>query len=135
MRLDKFCGFDLVVDGYNAGVLTFCPPLRCLSSIKWMLSQCRTGNTSKLVYIDSNISSIDFLAQFVLGRLNQLPKESHDADFSRIKNWYLDGQYVFLWSYRQHVLIFCHPAQHTSVNQSCCRRTRHLKRVRCSIAL
>ena len=30
--------------------------------------------------------------QFVLSHLNQLPKESHDVDFSRIKPWYLDGQ-------------------------------------------
>lgn len=26
--------------------------------------------------------------------MNKLPKESHDTDFSRIKPWYLDGQYV-----------------------------------------
>lgn len=30
--------------------------------------------------------------QFVLNNLNQMPKESHDVDFSRIKPWYLDGQ-------------------------------------------
>lgn len=30
--------------------------------------------------------------QFVMSHLNQLPKESHNADFSRIKPWYLDGQ-------------------------------------------
>jgi hypothetical protein len=30
--------------------------------------------------------------QFVFSSLNQIPKESHDADFSRIKPWYLDGQ-------------------------------------------
>lgn len=35
------------------------------------------------------------LFQFVLERLNQLPKKSHDADFSRIKPWYLDGQCVY----------------------------------------
>ncbi len=29
--------------------------------------------------------------QFVMSHLNQLPKESHDVDFSRIKPWYLDG--------------------------------------------
>jgi len=33
--------------------------------------------------------------QFVFSHLNQLPKESRDTDFSRIKPWYLDGQYVF----------------------------------------
>ena len=27
--------------------------------------------------------------------MNKLPKDSHDADFSRIKPWYLDGQYAF----------------------------------------
>ena len=30
--------------------------------------------------------------QFVLSNINQMPKESHDVDFSRIKSWYLDGQ-------------------------------------------
>lgn len=30
--------------------------------------------------------------QFVFNHLNQMPKESHDVDFSRIKPWYLDGQ-------------------------------------------
>lgn len=32
--------------------------------------------------------------QFVLKYLNMLPKEAHDADFARIKPWYLDGQCV-----------------------------------------
>lgn len=32
-----------------------------------------------------------FFVQFVLSHLNKLPKESRDADFSRIKPWYLDG--------------------------------------------
>ncbi|KAG6335257.1 hypothetical protein ID866_3832 [Astraeus odoratus] len=31
--------------------------------------------------------------QFVLSHMNKLPNESHDTDFSRIKPWYLDGQY------------------------------------------
>lgn len=30
--------------------------------------------------------------QFVVNNLNNLPKESHDTDFSRVKQWYLDGQ-------------------------------------------
>lgn len=34
--------------------------------------------------------------QFVFSHLNKLPKESHETDFSRIKPWYLDGQYVVL---------------------------------------
>jgi U3 small nucleolar RNA-associated protein 25 len=33
-----------------------------------------------------------FGSKFVMSHLNQLPKESHDTDFSRIKPWYLDGQ-------------------------------------------
>ncbi|KDQ09561.1 hypothetical protein BOTBODRAFT_36967 [Botryobasidium botryosum FD-172 SS1] len=43
--------------------------------------------------------------QFIFSQLNQLPKESHGADFSRIKPWYLDGyashirQSIFLTSY------------------------------------
>ncbi|THH17887.1 hypothetical protein EW146_g3024 [Bondarzewia mesenterica] len=32
--------------------------------------------------------------EFAMSNLNKLPKESHDTDFSRIKPWYLDGQYV-----------------------------------------
>lgn len=40
--------------------------------------------------------------QFVFSHLNQLPKESHDTDFSRIKPWYLDGHAAYL---RQTVLL------------------------------
>ncbi|KAI0302707.1 digestive organ expansion factor [Russula brevipes] len=40
--------------------------------------------------------------QFVFSHLNQLPKESHDADFSRIRPWYLDGHAAYL---RQTVLL------------------------------
>ncbi|KAL4265866.1 U3 small nucleolar RNA-associated protein 25 [Pleurotus pulmonarius] len=40
--------------------------------------------------------------QFIFSRLNKLPKESHDTDFSRVKPWYLDGHAAFL---RQTVLM------------------------------
>ncbi|KAF8499653.1 digestive organ expansion factor [Russula emetica] len=40
--------------------------------------------------------------QFVFSHLNQLPKESHDTDFSRIKPWFLDGHAAYL---RQTVLL------------------------------
>ncbi|EIN11295.1 DUF1253-domain-containing protein [Punctularia strigosozonata HHB-11173 SS5] len=40
--------------------------------------------------------------QFVLGHMNKMPKESHDADFSRIKPWYLDGHAAYL---RQSILL------------------------------
>ncbi|KIM69268.1 hypothetical protein SCLCIDRAFT_1208697 [Scleroderma citrinum Foug A] len=40
--------------------------------------------------------------QFVFAHLNKLPNESHDADFSRIKPWYLDGHSVHL---RQSILL------------------------------
>ncbi|KAF8199770.1 digestive organ expansion factor [Mycena galopus ATCC 62051] len=40
--------------------------------------------------------------KFVLSHLNKLPKDSHNADFSRIKPWYLDGQAEYL---RQSILI------------------------------
>ncbi|KAJ7071995.1 digestive organ expansion factor [Mycena amicta] len=40
--------------------------------------------------------------KFVLSHLNKLPKDSHDADFSRIKPWYLDGHAEYL---RQSVLL------------------------------
>jgi len=37
---------------------------------------------------------LNMYIQLVFSHLNELPKESHDTDFSRIKPWYLDGQYV-----------------------------------------
>ncbi|EGN99752.1 hypothetical protein SERLA73DRAFT_167642 [Serpula lacrymans var. lacrymans S7.3] len=40
--------------------------------------------------------------QFVFSNLNKLPKESHDADFSRIKPWYLDGHSAYL---RQSIML------------------------------
>jgi len=40
--------------------------------------------------------------QFVLSHLNEMPKESRDADFSRIKPWYLDGFSAYL---RQSILL------------------------------
>lgn len=40
--------------------------------------------------------------KFVLSHVNQLPKESHDTDFSRIKPWYLDGHAGYL---RQSILL------------------------------
>ncbi|KAK7692514.1 hypothetical protein QCA50_004142 [Cerrena zonata] len=40
--------------------------------------------------------------QFILSQLNQMPKESHDVDFSRIKPWYLDGHAAYL---RQSILL------------------------------
>ena len=33
-------------------------------------------------------------SQFVMSHMNGFPKESRDTDFSRIKPWYLDGQWV-----------------------------------------
>ncbi|KAJ7824661.1 digestive organ expansion factor [Mycena olivaceomarginata] len=40
--------------------------------------------------------------KFVLSHLNKLPKDSHNADFSRIKPWYLDGHAEYL---RQSILM------------------------------
>ncbi|KAJ7045868.1 digestive organ expansion factor [Mycena alexandri] len=40
--------------------------------------------------------------KFVLSHLNKLPKDSHNADFSRIKPWYLDGHAEYL---RQSILL------------------------------
>ena len=34
--------------------------------------------------------------KFVLEHLNQMPKDARDADFSRIRNWCLDGQAALL---------------------------------------
>lgn len=40
--------------------------------------------------------------EFVLNHVNKIPKEAHDADFSRIKQWYLDGLAPYL---RQTVML------------------------------
>ncbi|KAI0786769.1 digestive organ expansion factor [Abortiporus biennis] len=48
--------------------------------------------------------------QFVMSHLNQLPKESHDVDFSRIKPWYLDGHAAYL---RQSILISAYETPET----------------------
>ncbi|KAL6300475.1 digestive organ expansion factor [Sparassis latifolia] len=48
--------------------------------------------------------------QFVFSHLNQLPKESHDVDFSRIKPWYLDGHASYL---RQSILLTAYETPET----------------------
>ncbi|EPT04571.1 hypothetical protein FOMPIDRAFT_1057882 [Fomitopsis schrenkii] len=48
--------------------------------------------------------------QFVFSRLNQMPKESHDVDFSRIKPWYLDGHAAYL---RQSILLTAYETPET----------------------
>ncbi|KAH7917869.1 digestive organ expansion factor [Leucogyrophana mollusca] len=55
--------------------------------------------------------------QFVLSHMNKLPKDSHDADFSRIKPWYLDGHSAYL---RQSILLsaFETPETRSLYNQS-----------------
>ncbi|KAH9033260.1 digestive organ expansion factor [Lactarius pseudohatsudake] len=55
--------------------------------------------------------------QFVFTHLNQLPKESHDADISRIKPWYLDGRAVYI---RQTVMLSAYetPEIRSLYNQS-----------------
>lgn len=41
--------------------------------------------------------------QFVFSNLNQMPKDSHNTDFSRVKPWVLDGKCV---SYPLHPFLF-----------------------------
>ncbi|KAI0071647.1 digestive organ expansion factor [Panus rudis PR-1116 ss-1] len=48
--------------------------------------------------------------QFILSQMNQLPKESHDVDFSRIKPWYLDGHAAYL---RQSILMTAYETPET----------------------
>ncbi|PWN19410.1 DUF1253-domain-containing protein [Microstroma glucosiphilum] len=45
--------------------------------------------------------------QFVMGHLNKIPRQSHDTDFSRVKQWYLDGQAAHL---RQSILLSSYDA-------------------------
>jgi len=40
--------------------------------------------------------------QFIFSHLNQIPKQAHDADFSRIKQWYLDSHAPYM---RQSILL------------------------------
>lgn len=44
---------------------------------------------------------------FVLNHLNKIPKESHDTDFSRVKQWYLDGKAA---NFRQSILLSAYDA-------------------------
>ncbi|KAJ7594530.1 digestive organ expansion factor [Mycena floridula] len=46
----------------------------------------------------------------ILHRLNEMPKESRDADFSRIKPWYLDGHAAYL---RQSILFTAYETPET----------------------
>ncbi|KAM6501887.1 digestive organ expansion factor [Amanita muscaria] len=48
--------------------------------------------------------------KFVLSYLNQLPKESHNTDFSRVKSWHLDGHVIYL---RQSILISAYETPET----------------------
>ncbi|KAM6493189.1 digestive organ expansion factor [Amanita muscaria] len=48
--------------------------------------------------------------KFVLSYLNQLPKESHNTDFSRVKPWHLDGHSIYL---RQSILISAYETPET----------------------
>ncbi|TFY69144.1 hypothetical protein EVG20_g3278 [Dentipellis fragilis] len=54
---------------------------------------------------------------FVMSHLNQLPKESHDTDFSRVKPWYLDGNAPYL---RQSILFSAYetPEMRSLYNQT-----------------
>ncbi|CAG8451384.1 10406_t:CDS:10 [Acaulospora morrowiae] len=40
--------------------------------------------------------------EHILNHLNIIPKSSHDCDFSRVKNWYLDGRAKY---FRQNIII------------------------------
>ncbi|PFH53710.1 hypothetical protein AMATHDRAFT_54145 [Amanita thiersii Skay4041] len=48
--------------------------------------------------------------KFIVSYLNQLPKESHNTDFSRVKPWYLDGHSIYL---RQSILISAYETPET----------------------
>ena len=70
--------------------------------------------------------------QFVFSNLNQMPKDSHDADFSRIKPWVLDGKYVRTGLPSPSILTSIQ-AVHSSVRPSCLRLTRPPRPGHCSI--
>lgn len=61
-----------------------------------------------------------------------MPKESHNTDFSRIKPWYLDGQYVY-----HHIFAGFHSspffsALHTYASRYFYPLSRHLKPGHCT---
>ncbi|TDL26072.1 digestive organ expansion factor [Rickenella mellea] len=55
--------------------------------------------------------------QFVFSHLNKIPKETRDADFSRIKPWYLDGHAEYL---RQTIMLSAYdtPEHRSMFNRS-----------------
>lgn len=75
--------------------------LKCLSLTRWMHLQCKIGTMSRCAYTLLLASPyLTKILQFVLSHMNGFPKESRDADFSRIKPWYLDGQWVETHSFK-----------------------------------
>ncbi|KAI0032904.1 digestive organ expansion factor [Vararia minispora EC-137] len=99
----------LFADFYSADIIIASPLGLRLSVQKEKLNWDFLSSIEMLIIDQMDILAMQnwehvqaILLQFILSHLNELPKESHNTDFSRIKPWYLDGHATFL---RQNVLL------------------------------
>ncbi|KAG2051932.1 digestive organ expansion factor [Suillus hirtellus] len=93
----------LFADFYGCDII-FASPLGLRMSIEKEKSADFLSSIEILVIDQMNALTMQNWehVQYVLSNMNNLPKDSHDADFSRIKPWYLDGHSAYL---RQSILL------------------------------
>ncbi|KAM6490626.1 Protein of unknown function (DUF1253) domain containing protein [Amanita muscaria] len=82
---------------------------------------------------NEELTSIEILinwdhVKFVLSYLTQLPKESHNTDFSWVKQWHLNGQYVTLPSKFDPDSAYDKPSFYNSALKNVAVKTRTEKR-------
>ncbi|KAG2148663.1 DUF1253-domain-containing protein [Suillus bovinus] len=84
----------LFADFYGCDII-FASPLGLRMSIEKEKSADFLSSIEILVIDQMNALAMQNWehVQYVLSNMNNLPKDSHDADFSRIKPWCLDGQH------------------------------------------
>jgi len=93
----------LFADFYGCDII-FASPLGLRMSIEKEKSADFLSSIEVLVIDQMNALAMQNWdhVQFVMSNINKLPKDSHDADFSRIKPWYLDQNSIYL---RQTVML------------------------------